>query len=118
MSRTLHTYQPGQIREAADTHPLYPITPSLQSGHLAVSKLHAIYYATYGNPSGIPVVALHGGPGAGFQDAVLKLFDPQKYYLVTFDQRGAMRSTPFGSLEENTTSHLIEDIELQLMPDH
>jgi len=101
----------NQIREAADTHDHYPITTCLKSGHLAVSHLHAIYYATYGNPRGIPVVTLHGGPGAGFQESVLKVFDPERYYVVVFDQRGAMRSTPFGSLKENTTSHLIEDIE-------
>lgn len=80
-------------------------------GYLPVSERHEIYYATYGNPEGIPVVVLHGGPGAGCSKSLLSLFDLDRYYVVLFDQRGAMRSRPFASMEENTTPHLIADIE-------
>lgn len=80
-------------------------------GYLPVSERHEIYYATYGNPQGVPVVVLHGGPGAGCCKSLLSLFDLEKYYLVLFDQRGAMRSKPFACMEENTTPDLVADIE-------
>jgi proline iminopeptidase len=99
------------ITEVEYHHPLYPLTPCLTEGHLKVSDLHTLYYATYGNKEGVPVVVLHGGPGAGCQESIVKVFDPERYYVILFDQRGAMRSTPFGSIEENTTQHLIGDIE-------
>lgn len=80
-------------------------------GYLQVSNLHRLYYETHGNPEGIPVVILHGGPGVGCKKDYLQLFDLQKWYVVMFDQRGAMRSTPFAFMEENTPDHSIEDIE-------
>src|ERR1700733_9192666 len=80
-------------------------------GYLPVSQKHEIYYATYGNPQGIPVVILHGGPGAGCNEQIINFFDLSSWYVVAFDQRGAMRSRPFACMEENTTQHSIADIE-------
>lgn len=82
-----------------------------EEGLLKVSDLHSIFYKAYGNPDGIPVVILHGGPGAGCNDAMAKSFDLTKWNVVMFDQRGAMRSEPFGCMEENTPQHSISDIE-------
>lgn len=87
-----------------------PITPSRQ-GMLAVDALHTIYWEEVGNPDGIPVVFLHGGPGAGFSDTHRQLFDPARYDVLLFDQRGCGRSLPYAALEANTTWHLVADIE-------
>ena len=90
---------------------LYPnVTPS-QSGWLTREDGHEIYWEEVGNPDGIPVVFLHGGPGAGISANSRRFFDPQKYRVILHDQRGAGKSKPFGSLENNTTDHLIGDIE-------
>ncbi len=89
---------------------LSAISP-IEEGYLAVSDLHRIYYATYGNPEGTPVVVLHGGPGLGTSEEYLQFFELDKWHVILFDQRGAMRSTPFASMEENTTAYLVEDIE-------
>ena len=78
---------------------------------LAVSPVHTLYYEQSGNPEGQPVVFLHGGPGGGTVPDYRRFFDPQAYRIVLFDQRGAGRSTPHASLEENTTWHLVADIE-------
>lgn len=99
------------ILEVDHSHSLYPTAPKLAEGYLKVSDLHELYYATYGNPKGIPVVVLHGGPGAGFNEATVKVFNPEKYYIIGFDQRGTLRSKPFASLEENRSQHLRDDIE-------
>jgi proline iminopeptidase len=80
-------------------------------GYLPVSQLHSIYYATFGNPEGIPVVVLHGGPGAGCTEAMTRFFDLDQWFVVMFDQRGAMRSIPFGCIQENTSQDLVRDIE-------
>jgi proline iminopeptidase len=87
-----------------------PITP-YASGHLAVGGGHSIYWETCGNPLGTPVLFLHGGPGGGCSKTDRRWFDPQRYRIVLFDQRGCGRSTPFSSLTDNTTDHLIGDIE-------
>ena len=87
-----------------------PIAP-YDSGMLRVSPVHELYFEQSGNPDGKPVVFLHGGPGAGSNPAVRRFFDPGKYRIVVFDQRGCGRSTPHASLEDNTTPHLIADIE-------
>jgi len=79
------------------------------SGHLPVSGGHSIYYETHG--TGKPVVILHGGPGGGIQHTTLSLYDLTKWRVVLFDQRGCGKSTPFGSIEHNTTWDLVEDIE-------
>ena len=78
---------------------------------LAVSPVHTIYYEQCGNAEGLPVVFLHGGPGGGIIPDYRRFFDPEAYRIVLFDQRGAGRSTPHASLEENTTWHLVGDIE-------
>lgn len=92
-------------------HSSYPIEPPHTEGYLRVSEKHQIFYATYGNPKGVPIVVLHGGPGLGCNDALTRFFDLTRWHVVMFDQRGAMRSTPFASMDENTTQHSIEDIE-------
>jgi proline iminopeptidase len=78
---------------------------------LPLDGLHAMYWEVSGNPSGIPVVFLHGGPGAGSAPNHRRFFDPAAYRIVVYDQRGAGRSTPLGELRENTTPHLIADLE-------
>jgi proline iminopeptidase len=82
-----------------------------QEGYLQVSDKHQIFYSLHGNPAGIPIVVLHGGPGMGCSDRPSPIFDLQRFNVVMFDQRGAMRSKPFACMEENTTQLLIEDIE-------
>ena len=90
---------------------LYPaITPNA-CGHLDVGAGHAVYWETCGNPEGIPALFLHGGPGGGCGPSSRRFFDPARYRIVLFDQRGCGRSTPGGSLNANTTAHLINDIE-------
>jgi proline iminopeptidase len=82
----------------------------LDHGHLPVGNGHALYWQRWGNAGGVPVVFLHGGPGAGFHDSHKALFDPERHHVLFFDQRGCGRSTPYGSLEHNTTADLVEDI--------
>ncbi|MGI9308822.1 MAG: prolyl aminopeptidase [Gammaproteobacteria bacterium] len=90
---------------------LYPPAAPWNSGQLRVSGQHELYFEESGSPGGKPVVFLHGGPGAGANAAARRFFDPQKYRIVVFDQRGCGRSTPHACLEENTTQDLIDDIE-------
>jgi proline iminopeptidase len=87
-----------------------PVTP-LRSGMLAVDDLHTIYWEEVGNPQGIPVLFLHGGPGAGTSPQHRRFFDPRHYRVILFDQRGAGKSQPLGETRNNTTQLLIEDIE-------
>jgi proline iminopeptidase len=101
-------------KTAARTAPadgLYPPLRALRTGRLKVSKLHEIYYEESGNPKGKPVVFLHGGPGGGTNPQMRRFFDPKRYRIVMFDQRGCGRSTPHASLEENTTWDLVADTE-------
>ena len=79
--------------------------------HLDAGDGHQIWVAALGDPNGIPAVFLHGGPGGGCQPSNANLFDPQRFFTVLFDQRGAGRSLPRGGLQANTTAHLIADIE-------
>ncbi|PLX12643.1 MAG: prolyl aminopeptidase [Marinilabiliales bacterium] len=81
-----------------------------KTGYLDVSDGHSLYYELYGNPNGIPVLFLHGGPGAGFSEKDKQFFDESVYNVIFFDQRGASRSKPFGSIENNTTQDLVSDI--------
>lgn len=90
---------------------LYPPIEPYRSGWLRVSDLHEIYYEEAGHPDGIPAVFVHGGPGTGADTRARQFFDPQLYRIVVFDQRGAGRSRPHASLEDNTTSALIADLE-------
>ncbi len=95
-------------RKAGDFYP--PIRP-YDSGYLRVSPIHEIYYEQSGNPKGKPVVFLHGGPGGGTDPKMRRFFDPRKYRIVLFDQRGCGRSRPSANLVDNTTWHLVADIE-------
>jgi proline iminopeptidase len=90
---------------------LYPPIEPYDHGMLPVSDVHTLYYEQAGNPEGQPVVFLHGGPGGGLVPEYRQFFDPAAYRVILFDQRGAGRSTPHASLEENTTWHLVADIE-------
>jgi proline iminopeptidase len=90
---------------------LYPEIEPFQSETLSVSELHSIRVAQYGNLHGKPMLFLHGGPGSGTNNLWLRMFDPKGYRIVTFDQRGCGKSVPYACLEENTTRHLVEDIE-------
>jgi len=83
----------------------------LSTQHMAVGDGHEIYVETVGRTDGIPAVYLHGGPGSGCQPDHRRLFDPQRFHAVLFDQRGAGRSRPKGSREANTLPHLIADME-------
>ena len=87
-----------------------PIEP-YDSGMLNVSDRHRIYWEESGNPNGHPAVFFHGGPGSGTSPKQRRFFDPAAYRIVLFDQRGAGKSEPFSSLENNTTPKLIKDIE-------
>jgi proline iminopeptidase len=98
-------------REVHFDYPLHSTAEPREEGHLKVSAIHSLFYAVYGNPQGIPVVILHGGPGFGCSDALSRFFDLNLWNVVMFDQRGAMRSTPFACMDENSPQHSIEDIE-------
>ena len=87
-----------------------PILPNHQ-GMLEVGDGHTIYWEEVGNPQGVPVIFLHGGPGAGLSPQHRRFFDPRYYRIILFDQRGAGKSTPLGEWKHNTTQLLIEDIE-------
>ena len=89
----------------------YPPVEPYKSGMLDVGSGHEIYWELCGNPAGRPAVFLHGGPGGGCNEDHRRLFDPERYRVLLFDQRGCGRSTPHASLDSNTTAHLIEDIE-------
>jgi proline iminopeptidase len=91
---------------------LYPEIEPFESGHVDVGDGHSVYYELCGNPKGKPVVFLHGGPGIGLSPEHRRFFDPRRYRIFLFDQRGCGRSTPLASIEANTTQHLIRDIEL------
>jgi proline iminopeptidase len=95
-------------RAPGDFYP--PIAP-YNKGMLRVSPVHEIYYEESGNPKGKPVVFLHGGPGGGTDAKMRQFFDPKKYRIVLFDQRGCGKSKPSANLEDNTTWHLVSDIE-------
>ena len=96
------------VRKAGD---FYPAIKPFNSGFLRVSPVHEIYFEESGNPKGKPVVFLHGGPGGGTDPKMRRFFDPKRYRIVLFDQRGCGRSRPSASLVDNTTWHLVSDIE-------
>jgi proline iminopeptidase len=90
---------------------LFPPISPYSSGFIAVDGVHTLYWEQSGNPEGIPVLYLHGGPGGGASPRARQFFDPDHYRIIIFDQRGAGRSTPVGSVENNTLPHLLDDIE-------
>jgi proline iminopeptidase len=90
---------------------LYPEIQPYESGMLDVGDGHSLYWELSGNPNGKPVVFLHGGPGGGSSPDHRRQFNPDKYKILVFDQRGCGRSTPYAELDHNTTWDLVEDIE-------
>jgi proline iminopeptidase len=96
---------------AATRRELYPEIEPYRSGWLRVSATHELYWEECGNPRGKPALFVHGGPGAGADVRSRRFFDPRRYRIVLFDQRGCGRSRPHASLEENTTWHLVADME-------
>jgi proline iminopeptidase len=91
---------------------LYPPIEPFDAGMLPLDDIHTMYWETSGNPRGVPVLFLHGGPGGGCSPEHRRFFDPAVFRIVAFDQRGAGHSTPLGEVAANTTAHLIRDIEL------
>lgn len=90
---------------------LYPPITPYATTQLAVDGRHTLHIEQCGNPDGLPVVFLHGGPGGGCVDAHRQFFDPTRWRIVLFDQRGAGQSTPLADVTDNTTAHLVADIE-------
>ena len=90
---------------------IFPEIEPSEEGMLKVSSLHSIYWERCGNPKGPPMLIIHGGPGGGSSPAYRRYFDPNIFNIIQFDQRGCGRSTPHSELKENSTNHLIEDIE-------
>lgn len=91
---------------------LFPAITPYSSGYLTVGDGHQLYWEQSGNPDGVPVVLLHGGPGAGSSPVHRRFFDPDFYRIILFDQRGAGRSSPHGSTDHNTLFHLVSDMEI------
>jgi len=91
---------------------LYPPLEPYDSGMLALDDVHTMFWETCGNPHGVPVLFLHGGPGGGCSPEHRRFFDPEVFRVVLFDQRGSGNSTPTGDVTDNTTPHLVHDIEL------
>lgn len=90
---------------------MYPVIEPCATGELDVSDDHRLAYELCGNPAGVPAIVLHGGPGGGSRPEYRRFFDPAYYRIVAFDQRGAGHSTPYASIEHNTTADLVNDIE-------
>ncbi|GGB66627.1 MULTISPECIES: prolyl aminopeptidase [Henriciella] len=90
---------------------LYPPIEARKTGRLKVTDLHEIYWEESGNPDGLPIIALHGGPGGGSNPEMRRFFDPEIYRIILFDQRGCGRSTPHSELRENDTWALVSDME-------
>jgi len=90
---------------------LYPALRPYSTGFLTVDDIHTVYWEQSGNPDGVPILMLHGGPGAGATPDHRRFFDPSFYRIIVFDQRGSGRSEPLGEIANNTPAHLVADIE-------
>jgi proline iminopeptidase len=90
---------------------LFPELKPYARYQIKVSDIHELYVDEAGNPDGIPVLFVHGGPGGACDASSRRFYDPAEFRIITFDQRGCGRSTPHGELRENTTAHLIDDME-------
>lgn len=99
------------VTKPGDETSLWPTIEPYQVDYLKVSNLHELYYEISGNPKGIPVFVLHGGPGGTCNPDMRRFFNPEKFMIVMHDQRGAGRSKPYAEIRENTTQDLVEDIE-------
>ena len=97
----------GMVRDQ-----LFPPIEPFETGMVELDGRHRLYWEQSGEPDGVPVVFLHGGPGAGATPAHRRFFDPKHYRIIIYDQRGAGRSEPLGDLTDNTTPYLIEDLEI------
>ncbi len=91
---------------------IYPEITPYRTGRLKVSVLHELYFEESGNPKGKPVIFVHGGPGGGTEAKHRRYFDPRKYRIILFDQRGCGKSTPHASIVDNTTWDLVDDMEI------
>ena len=100
----------GRCKEGEEIT-LWPEIEPFYNNYLKVSDIHELYYELCGNPDGKPVFVLHGGPGSGCSPYYRQFFNPQKFLIVLHDQRGAGKSRPYADIRENTTQHLVEDIE-------
>ena len=90
---------------------LFPSIEPIQKGFLKVSNIHSIYWERSGNPNGEKILVIHGGPGGGSQPRYRRYFNPEKFDIIQFDQRGCGLSRPFSELRQNTTADLVNDIE-------
>lgn len=97
--------------DAPSAFSLFPPIEPYRTGMLPVDEIHTLYWEESGNPDGIPVVYVHGGPGGGASPDKRQWFDPDSYRIILFDQRAAFRSTPLGEIRNNTTQHLVDDME-------
>lgn len=104
---SVYELKPNHTLEAV----LFPQTPAIVEQYLQVSDLHQIWFAEYGNPKGIPMIVVHGGPGAGISPNEPRYADPNKYRIIVFDQRGAGHSKPSAEMKENSTQDSIADME-------
>ena len=100
-----------QISQESIDDVLYPKIEAHSTGFLQVTTLHTIFWERSGNPEGIPVIVIHGGPGGGSQPSYRQYFNPEKFDIIQFDQRGCGKSTPHAELAENNTQASVQDIE-------
>jgi proline iminopeptidase len=111
MRTSVNGGMPSATRSLSRDYFLYPPLAPLRSGRLRLDRHHTMYWEESGNARGVPVVFLHGGPGGGSSPDHRRQFDPAFYRIILYDQRGAGQSTPLGELIDNTTAHLVADLE-------